>query len=153
MVNHIPTNADMAQEEWNQTLNIAGNEISAVLDIDEPYAIAREKFEFLRNYCIEILEIDQDPIYKKIMNHYLRNSWNYVMCPNFKASTNEEIHEYQKDYTTFLSIISRITQLTEKQKKSFLKQMESHYTAPQTSTDETENPIDVMNRVLSIVLA
>jgi len=74
------------------------------------------------------------------------------MCPNFKKVTDEEIEAYQKDYITFLSVISCITQLTKNQKKLFLTQMKAHYTAPQSITDETENPIDVMNRVLSIVL-
>jgi hypothetical protein len=36
-------------------LSIAGKEISAILDVNEPYAIAHEKFEFLRKYCLQTL--------------------------------------------------------------------------------------------------
>lgn len=142
---------DSSQEKWNQTFNIAGKEISAVLDIDESYAIAREKFELLRSHCIETLWINENPVYKEIMNHYLKNSWSYIMCPNFGKSTDEEIQEYQKDYILFISIISRITQLTKKQKLSFLKQIKNHHDTPQKITDKTQNPIEVMDQILSSI--
>lgn len=71
------------------------------------------------------------------------------MCPNFGKSTDEEIQEYQKDYILFISIISRITQLTKEQKLSFLEQIKDHYTTPQNITDTTESPITVMDDILS----
>jgi hypothetical protein len=44
-----------SSENNKQTFNIAGQEISSVLNINESYAIAREKFELLRKHCLETL--------------------------------------------------------------------------------------------------
>lgn len=146
MVEHIPKNPTK-----KPTLNIAGHEISVILNIDEPYAIARRKFEILRNHCMLMLWITEDnpslqKKYIRTMDHYLRNSANYMMdTGDFKHSTPEEIDGCKKNYMLFLSVVARIGALTKKQKNSFLEQMKLHHDADWP----TENPIVVMDRILS----
>jgi hypothetical protein len=140
-----------------QSLNIAWREISAVLDISEPRAITHEKFEILRKYCLQKLWITEDnpdvfSIYNRIMNHYLRNGGCYFLGYNTENSSQKEIDESKKDYTLFWSVVSRVSTLTEKQKNAFLQGMKQHYDTPQKTNEKTENPIIVLDRVLSAVI-
>ena len=53
MINYTRDTSE--EDKKRQTLNIAGHEISVLLDTKEPYAVARERFELLRKHCLETL--------------------------------------------------------------------------------------------------
>ena len=70
---------------------------------------------------------------------------------NFMHSTPQEIQECKNDYKLFVKIMIRLTKTTKEQKLSFLKQMKDYHDTPQKISDKTENPIHIMDRVLSSI--
>ena len=84
------------------------------------------------------------------MNHYLRNGGCYFLGYTTENSTEKQLTESKKDYTLFRSAIERIGRLDEQQKKSFLQDMKHHHDTDKSEI--TENPIIVMDRVLSSIL-
>ena len=82
------------------------------------------------------------------MDHYLRNSAHYIMdTGNFRNYTSKELSIYKRDYKLFLSIVEYIGKLDDKQKKSFLEQMKSHYDKDEIKPKK--NHIQIMYDILS----
>ena len=126
-------------------------DIARILDIDQPYDIARKQFEKIITHIMKYLWLldtsDISSTYKDTMNHYLRNSWSYIIIPDSLLTTEPEtIKEYKNDYTLFLSVYSRIINLSNEQQKEFLLTIKKHH---DNFDQETENPIVVMDTILS----
>jgi len=152
MIEHI----SKTSKKNNQTLNIAWHEISAILNINDTNAIAREKFNLLTKHCFDVLWINKKDTlaykrYNGVMNHYFMNGANYFLFFNYWPQ--EDHDDCKKNYTLFRSVIERIDSLTKKQRDDFLQGMKAHCDTPRKMTDETENPIITMDHILSAVIS
>lgn len=133
-----------------QTINIAGEEISSILDITESAAIVREKFNLLYNYCIQQLWLTNEhpqlkDEYKDTMNHYLRNGAYYFF--DFHEADRSE--KCKKNYSLFRSVITHIGEMDQRQKLEFLKRIKHYHDTD--STVPTPNPIVVMDNIISSI--
>lgn len=122
--------------------------------LSSSYPVKCMRFDALKTLCFDKLWINKKKspnyIYRKAIIQYFTNSSKHIMqSDDFESSNNEEIDEFWKNDKLFISVIARINNLTEQEILKFLKEIKRLNNTPTKMTDIQENPIIIMNRVLS----